>query len=240
MQWIFIYWHWTLFIFVVKLMSHWCFNLCTWACVVSLFQCLMGITGVHDLLGFWLMTPHYLSSICGSDDLSISFLTSCHSVAYIIQIRPMGMIWEDSWHSILLLISLKYKSLYSIFDLTWAAFSFYTFFSLPIPVLRAFLRTFWGSKLNKQKHIYISENICVHKCVIWRTIMPEIICRLIRLMGLGQYWNVIRVESEDAVMVLCSESGNGLFTFVPVILTVIQKNPFKYFLEESFIIVKWL
>lgn len=35
--------------------------------------------------------------------------------------------------------------------------------------------------------------------------MPDIICRLIRLMGLGQYWNVLSLgaKPEDAVMVLC-------------------------------------
>lgn len=33
--------------------------------------------------------------------------------------------------------------------------------------------------------------------------MPEIICRLIKLMGLGQYWNILSLgaNSEDAVMV---------------------------------------
>lgn len=38
--------------------------------------------------------------------------------------------------------------------------------------------------------------------------MPEIICRLIRLMGLGHRWNVLSLgaKSEDAVMLLCSKS----------------------------------
>lgn len=46
--------------------------------------------------------------------------------------------------------------------------------------------------------------------------MPEIICRLIRLMGLGQYGNVLSLgaKSEDALML--EESGNGLFAFVPL------------------------
>jgi len=46
--------------------------------------------------------------------------------------------------------------------------------------------------------------------------MPEIICRLIRLMGMGLCWNILSLgaKSEDAEML--EESGNRLFAFVPL------------------------
>lgn len=54
--------------------------------------------------------------------------------------------------------------------------------------------------------------------------MPEIICRLIRLMGLGPCWNVLSLgaKSEDAEML--EESGNRLFAFVPLSFSQIPQN----------------